>query len=75
MEYTFRYFSLISVSFVFSYTYISCNPFFKNGFILFCFSVSRGSQEFLAYLLDGIHEDVNRVREKPFVEKVLLPIV
>ncbi|CAN0276785.1 unnamed protein product, partial [Laminaria digitata] len=28
------------------------------------------SQEFLAYLLDGIHEDVNRVREKPFVEKV-----
>lgn len=30
----------------------------------------RGSQEFLAYLLDGIHEDVNRVRDKPFVEKV-----
>eukprot|EP00903_Cladosiphon_okamuranus_P012270 g11508.t1 len=28
------------------------------------------SQEFLAYLLDGIHEDVNRVRDKPFVEKV-----
>lgn len=34
--------------------------------------LARGSQEFLAYLLDGIHEDVNRVREKPFVEKVRL---
>lgn len=28
------------------------------------------SQEFLAYLLDGMHEDVNRVKDKPFVEKV-----
>lgn len=33
---------------------------------LFCLR----SQEFLAYLLDGVHEDVNRVRDKPFVEKV-----
>lgn len=32
----------------------------------------HGSQEFLAYLLDGIHEDVNRIRDKPFVEKVNL---
>lgn len=34
--------------------------------------VCVGSQEFLAYLLDGVHEDVNRVRQKPFVEKVML---
>merc|ERR1712137_1385260 len=26
------------------------------------------SQELLAYLLDGLHEDLNRVRKKPFVE-------
>ena len=25
------------------------------------------SQEFLAYLLDGLHEDLNRVRQKPYV--------
>lgn len=40
----------------------------------FCAFFSSGgvflSQEFLAYLLDGIHEDVNRVRQKPFVESV-----
>jgi len=28
------------------------------------------SQELIAYLLDMIHEDVNRVKTKPFVEKV-----
>ena len=26
------------------------------------------SQEFLSFLLDGLHEDVNRVHEKPYVE-------
>lgn len=28
------------------------------------------SQELIAYLLDGIHEDVNRIEKKPFVEQV-----
>ncbi|KAL4073013.1 hypothetical protein V8B97DRAFT_297817 [Scleroderma yunnanense] len=27
------------------------------------------SQEFVAFLLDGLHEDLNRVRKKPYVEK------
>jgi ubiquitin C-terminal hydrolase len=27
------------------------------------------SQEFLAFLLDGLHEDVNRITNKPFVEE------
>lgn len=26
------------------------------------------SQEFLAFLLDGLHEDLNRVNHKPYVE-------
>jgi ubiquitin C-terminal hydrolase len=26
------------------------------------------SQEFLAFLLDGLHEDINRIKEKPYVE-------
>ncbi len=26
------------------------------------------SQEFLSFLLDGLHEDLNRVHEKPYVE-------
>jgi len=30
----------------------------------------QDSHEFLAYLLDGIHEDLNRVRSKPFVDRV-----
>jgi hypothetical protein len=28
------------------------------------------SQEFLSFLLDGLHEDLNRVKQKPYVEKV-----
>lgn len=28
----------------------------------------QDSQEFLAFLLDGIHEDLNRVKKKPYVE-------
>ena len=27
------------------------------------------TQEFLNYLLDGLHEDLNRVKNKPFIEK------
>lgn len=26
------------------------------------------SQELLAFLLDGLHEDLNRIRKKPYVE-------
>jgi ubiquitin carboxyl-terminal hydrolase 6/32 len=26
------------------------------------------AQEFLAFLLDGLHEDLNRVQNKPYVE-------
>ncbi|CDK25144.1 unnamed protein product [Kuraishia capsulata CBS 1993] len=29
----------------------------------------QDSQEFLAYLLDGLHEDLNRILKKPYVEK------
>ncbi|CDO92811.1 unnamed protein product [Kluyveromyces dobzhanskii CBS 2104] len=29
----------------------------------------QDSQEFLAFLLDGLHEDLNRVIEKPYVQK------
>lgn len=28
------------------------------------------SQEFLTFLVDGIHEDLNRVKKKPYVENV-----
>lgn len=26
------------------------------------------SQEFLAFLLDGLHEDINRIQHKPYIE-------
>lgn len=26
------------------------------------------AQEFLAFLLDGLHEDLNRIKQKPYVE-------
>jgi ubiquitin carboxyl-terminal hydrolase 4/11 len=29
----------------------------------------QDSQEFLAFVLDGLHEDLNRVRKKPYVER------
>lgn len=25
-------------------------------------------QEFLAFLLDGLHEDLNRIKQKPYIE-------
>ena len=28
------------------------------------------SQEFFSFLVDGIHEDVNRIKKKPYVETV-----
>lgn len=29
----------------------------------------QDSQEFLAFLLDGLHEDLNRIQRKPYIEK------
>jgi len=29
----------------------------------------QDTQEFLAFLLDGLHEDLNRIRKKPYMEK------
>ena len=28
----------------------------------------QDSQELMAFLLDGLHEDLNRIRKKPYVE-------
>ena len=28
----------------------------------------QDSQELLAFLLDGLHEDLNRVKQKPYIE-------
>ncbi|CUS25114.1 LAQU0S27e00452g1_1 [Lachancea quebecensis] len=36
---------------------------------MFAGFLQQDSQEFLAFLLDGLHEDLNRIIEKPFVEK------
>ncbi|AMD19586.1 HCL565Wp [Eremothecium sinecaudum] len=36
---------------------------------LFAGYQQQDSQEFLAFLLDGLHEDLNRIKEKPYVEK------
>jgi ubiquitin carboxyl-terminal hydrolase 4/11/15 len=52
------------------------NLYFPLNFLLI-FSVSQGifplgqqhdSQEFLMYLLDTLHEDLNKVKKKPFIE-------
>ncbi|KNC87634.1 hypothetical protein, variant [Sphaeroforma arctica JP610] len=47
---------------------------FKNALSQFAPMLSgfsqHDSQEFLAYLLDALHEDVNKVLNKPYVEKV-----
>lgn len=32
--------------------------------------MQHDSQELLAFLLDGLHEDLNRVLKKPFVERL-----
>ncbi|QLL31292.1 hypothetical protein HG536_0B01550 [Torulaspora globosa] len=31
--------------------------------------MQQDSQEFLAFILDGLHEDLNRIRDKPYLEK------
>ena len=28
------------------------------------------AQEFMAFLLDGLHEDVNRIRKKPYTQAI-----
>lgn len=38
-------------------------PQFNNNY-------QHDSQEFCQYLMDGLHEDLNRVKEKPYVEHV-----
>ncbi|SSD60895.1 uncharacterized protein SCODWIG_02656 [Saccharomycodes ludwigii] len=43
-----------------------CNSMFK-GYL------QQDSQEFINFLLDGLHEDLNRVIKKPYVEKSELP--
>ena len=30
----------------------------------------QDSQELMGFLLDGLHEDLNRVKKKPFVSKI-----
>ncbi|XP_078372001.1 ubiquitin carboxyl-terminal hydrolase 19-like isoform X3 [Oculina patagonica] len=32
--------------------------------------MQQDAQEFMAFLLDGLHEDLNRIKEKPYVEEV-----
>ena len=45
---------------------------FKAKIGRFCHAFSgygqQDSQELLAFLLDGLHEDMNRVKEKPYIE-------
>lgn len=36
---------------------------------MFAGFLQQDSQEFMAFLLDGLHEDLNRILEKPYVEK------
>lgn len=38
-----------------------CNQMFSGYF-------QQDSQEFLSFLLDGLHEDLNRIKKKPYVE-------
>lgn len=46
----------------FRYTLGHFNPIFSDY-------RQQDSQEFIAFLLDGLHEDLNRVMKKPYVEK------
>lgn len=32
--------------------------------------MQQDAQEFMAFLLDGLHEDLNRIKDKPYVEEV-----
>eukprot|EP00268_Persea_americana_P056126 TRINITY_DN6585_c0_g2_i2.p1 TRINITY_DN6585_c0_g2~~TRINITY_DN6585_c0_g2_i2.p1 ORF type:complete len:932 (+),score=131.36 TRINITY_DN6585_c0_g2_i2:337-3132(+) len=46
---------------IFKYTLDSLAPQFSGH-------DQHDSQEFLSFLLDGLHEDLNRVKEKPYIE-------
>jgi hypothetical protein len=48
--------------FIFKYTIGQFAPRF-NGF------AQHDSQELTAFLLDGLHEDLNRVKKKPYIEE------
>lgn len=52
---------VLHVDFALQWTIAKYAPRF-NGF------QQQDSQELLAFLLDGLHEDLNRVHEKPYVE-------
>ena len=39
-----------------------------NGFFFVCTVSFSTKLELLAFLLDGLHEDLNRVKTKPYVE-------
>lgn len=39
-----------------------------NGFFFVCIVSFSTKLELLAFLLDGLHEDLNRVKTKPYVE-------
>lgn len=52
---------VLRVDFALQWTIAKYAPRF-NGF------QQQDSQELLAFLLDGLHEDLNRVHEKPYVE-------
>lgn len=58
---TFKVPILKLVSYFMQWTIAKYAPRF-NGF------QQQDSQELLAFLLDGLHEDLNRVHEKPYVE-------
>lgn len=58
---TFKVCMLKLVSYFVQWTIAKYAPRF-NGF------QQQDSQELLAFLLDGLHEDLNRVHEKPYVE-------
>ena len=60
-----------------SYGSASSQAFSPNNFkmimghcnTMFSGYMQQDSQEFLAFLLDGLHEDLNRVHDKPYIEK------
>ena len=35
----------------------------------------QDSQELLAFLLDGLHEDLNRIKRKPYIEVIYVILV
>ncbi|KAL6942797.1 hypothetical protein ACO0RG_001761 [Hanseniaspora osmophila] len=56
---------------------VAYTPRYFKSCIGYCNSMFQGyqqqdSQEFITFLLDGLHEDLNRVLKKPYVEKAEL---